>query len=431
MRLHVLIVCSHFPPLNMTGARRPYHLARKLTDLGHQVTVLTDDAASKDRWQTDLTGIRVIRSPLVRYPQSLGLFGRLILDLYHAAGTSLTKRLTRLIIDLLLPLNSINRSDPDITLLQQRIPIPDIVLATGPKWSTFEIGDRLRERWKTILLVDYRDPWSVAIPEVGIRLLTWHGRGLVGWLKLRRTKRLERRFTRRATGITAATPLVLENALRIIGTRPSMTIYNGGSAPAQHPRVHRNGSFQIVYTGATYHEQEWGLFISALRRLRAEHTSIAKEVNVILIGARGIEQHLKDASDVRSMITLNDRMDRDAIQSIQMNADLLLHVGFKDKKGILPLKFMEYLHTTVPILQVSSGNDLQESIVQRTGAGWIARSEQDVLSVILDRHSLWRSGDSGLHERAPALAEFTWDHQMQRWVDFIQTIYKSARSNGS
>ena len=424
----VLIICQHFPPLNRTAARRPYYLARHLASKGHIVSVVTQETGPGDDWNTSLQGMDVVRFPVSRELKSAPFWQRWLLSVHWRLILTPLRPVIDLITDLLLPLNPRSRLDIGPHDIQQRIKRHDVVIATGPGWSMFEFGALVSREWNSLFLPDYRDPWSVDMPEVGLFVLSHHGKPPFAWLWEHRMRRLERRFTRHAHGITAATPPFLDNALSVIGDRPSAVVFNGHEAIHHPRRSSPTERFTLVYTGSVYWEQEWELLSDALSRMRISHQSEYRDLHILLIGATSTHvptmERVQRMIDKEPCITAIKRMDRDSTIKAQGDADRLLHLGFRGKKGIVPLKFLEYIHAEVPIIQVSSGNDIQEAILKRTRTGIVASDADALLNVLLDGIFSWRNGHVHTHEPdLVSLMEFTWEHQMERWRQFILTMH--------
>ena len=423
----VLIVCQHFPPLNRTAARRPYHLARHLVDRGHRVTVITQAATAADDWITDLSGIEIVRLPLIKVPRDASILCRwtyVIVDLLES--NSLTRSLGHVAADLFLPLNRKARLDLVPADILTRASCPDIILATGPGWQCFEYGHRLGLAWNTPLMLDYRDPWNIAIPEVGLDLMTNLGKGIIGSLRMRRMRMAELAFTRTAVAVTAATPPFLENALKVIGERRSLAVLNGHRplvrvAPGPHPRL------TLIYTGSVYEEQEWNIVLQGLKMIEQKRPDLLPALSLRLVGIdlRNVKRsrHILEELVQRAEVSLEDRMDRDATLHIQSSSDVLLHVGFKGKQGILPLKFLEYLHSGAPILQVSSDRDMQERIIDETRTGSVVGSAQALCEYLVEALEHWKAhGQLPYSPDKTALLKYTWEHQMELWRRFIISV---------
>lgn len=421
--LHVLVICTHFPPLNRTGARRPYYLARQLRDEGHRVSVLTTAEVEDATWEEDLNGIHVIRCPHSFVQRDMSTCQRLIAKAHHRFQGSILHGPLRVLADLLLPLDHSTRWDVTVEEVQEEVGAADIVVSTGPAWSSFDFGRRLSNSWRSTFLIDYRDPWYVYLPEVGLHSVTWMGAGLSGKLRRMRMKRSERGIISTAAGATAATEGLLRN-IRLAGAEPNCVIFNGFESRLKRSPDTIGSGLHLIYTGQIYAEQEWDMVIRAFDLLQDEHTEQSKQIELILSGPRcadlGLLRRINACAERSGSITFIDRVDRDSAMKFQQEADLLLHVAFKEKRGIIPLKFLEYLDAGRPILQASTGQDEQESILERTQTGTICRSAEEIVLFLL--RSLVVKNEGGPLPYRPdrnAISVFSWKHQMGRWVNFI------------
>ena len=382
------------------------------------------DVGPRDDWNASLDGINLMRLPVVPIPSRAPLWQRGLLSLHWRLRRTPLKPLTEFIADLFLPLNRGARLDLVPEAVEAELGRHDVVIATGPGWSMIEFGAQVSRAWGCTFLADYRDPWSIELPEVALHMMANYGKMPFAWFRKRRMRRLEQRYAGNAHGITAATPTVLENALRVIGDRPSAVVYNGHEAQQNATRPTPTDRFTIVYTGSIYWDQEWEIVNEALTSLGKQHPDAYRHLNILLIGASSSHHptmtRVQRLIDAHRCITAIPRMDRSSTIRAQNTAERLLHVGFKGKRGILPLKFLEYIHAGVPVIQVSSGKDIQEDILERTRTGTVAPDAATLMDLLLEGVSNWRSGIRAPHHPdQQALAEFTWDHQMERWRQFI------------
>lgn len=434
-RIRVLLICTHFPPTNATGARRPYYLAKTLLELGFDVLVLTSAKELPDPWDADLEGMEVLRLPVTPIPDGLNSIQRGSAYLYWRLMGHSYHLVPRTIAFFFLPLDFSSRMDFDERFVAARFTRADIVVSTGPGWSTFEFGHRISTYWGCPFLVDYRDPWNAVIPGVGLRTVTWYGDGLIGWLKRLRMRRLERRYTSRAAGITAATEAFLENALRSVGHHPSRVIHNGFNTIPTNIAVIYFPKLTFLYTGRLYHEQEWDIVLEALNYIFAIDPVAAQEIQLLLVGptseAPELLMKLKECADRTGMVRMMGRVGRDEALELQRSADALLHVGFKGKRGILPLKFIEFLNAGKPILQVSTGSDVQERILKETETGTVHPTAASLADKLMEYRSIWASGKAIPHSpNVEALDVYSWKNQMSGWVDFIRdTLEEEKRKN--
>lgn len=424
MAMHVVLLCQGFPPANRTGARRPYFLARSLKDQGHRVTVICDGTQTSDQWSVDLEGIEIHRLPRIHVPREGHPALRITWKIHQWLTTSAFLRpFGELFGDLFLPPNRHAHIDLVAEELCAEVDRPSIVVATGPPWIYFHYARELAFRWHVPFSIDYRDPWNIAHPEVALAALH-RGKGLRGRIVRMRYERMERDIGRSAACITAATAPFLDNALVIIGERPALTVQNGTIIRPQVER-YRNDKLVIVHTGTLYEEQEWGLLYEGLRSIHTHRPDLTSSLDIRLIGAH----YGGDASRFRSImeqlralpfVHMEPRVGREEALAAQTRADLLLNVGFKNKMGILPLKFLEYLGSRNPILQVSTGHDLPENIIQRTGAGTIVNGVKEIHDELIDLlqdHKANRSITTNINEQE--LEQHSWNNRMKEWIDLL------------
>ncbi len=434
-RLRILLLTTVFPPVNATGARRPFYMARRLCDEGHEVTVVSGRRLETQPWNADLRGIRSIVLDLTDHPPAMSGWQRYLADRHRKLRGTFLHGPVRVLADLLLPLEHATRWPVTPDDLAKELGPQDVVIATGPGWSTFQFGHQLASLWKATFIADYRDPWSIKLPEVALHTVTHLGGALTGRLRRWRMLKDERRFTANATGITAATPVVLQNALRVIGDKPGYVMLNGFEPHHRAMARERNALFTLVYTGSIYREQEWDIVSSGLHTLATTRPDIAKDMQLIVAGARtshdpelrAVERWMGSAPQVLRM----ERLDREGAAALQSKADLLLHVGFKGKKGIFPIKFIEYLNAGPPVLQVSTGHDMMEEALQRTGCGFVVNTSETLAALLIEHVEAWRTGNPvRCAIRPDALNELTWSNQTKGWYQFIMGLHEAGAGHG-
>lgn len=427
----ILIVCGYFPPLNNTAARRPYYMARHFADQGHKVGVVTMQGVGTD-WNVPLDSIEVMRVPSTKYPQGQGLVGSMLTWLYWKLRDTRFERLALLMADITLPLNIAERMDLRIADVEHHLGRYDMVIATSGPWSMLEFGHRFKQKWNCLYVADYRDPWGIVDSRVGLRSLTYWGKGIPGWWRRNRMLRLEKKYTATADALVSVSPECLQNTLDIIGTRPALAVRNGHVADTTRAASHRNERFTILYTGKVYVEQEWDMVNRALSLLRKEHSGAYQGLHIQLVGAT--TSHPSDLDQLNALIRDHDcveaidRVDRESSTRLQQEADLLLHVGFKDKQGILPLKLLEYINSGVPVLQVGSTDDIQRRVVEETATGKVIGDARALSSYLLKCHELHAVGERlRFAPDQKALSEYTWDHQMENYLQFLRDLYAERK----
>lgn len=409
--------------MNATGARRPFMLARHLADRGHRVAVLTGGSGQGDTWDADLTGIEVHRFGHGGLAGVTGPVKRALAKRTTGRGRDRGNALIRTLSFFLLPLEYTSRPFIPTDKVVSACTPPDILIATGPGWSTFEVGQRLADHWKCTYLVDYRDPWVVHDPSIALRTTTWYGNGPIGFLRRSWIRILEARYTHGIHGATAATAPLLENIKRSVPSVPMRTILNGVEPPTPRPTSPTNGPLMVLHAGRLYHEQDWESVIQVLHRLHAEGVS-AKKLQVVLLGptteVQGLIEALEECSRRTGLLRMESRVPLEQVNSFTQDADLLLHLGFRGKKGILPLKFLEYLSADRPILQFSGERAEVEDIIDRTRTGVIVRDKDSFRATLLEAIELKGAGKAFPYRPdRVAISEYAWSERMEEWRDLI------------
>ncbi|MFT3886296.1 MAG: glycosyltransferase [Flavobacteriales bacterium] len=430
----VLIICTYFPPQNSTATRRPYHLATRLLERGHKVSILTSALEPGTRWETDISRFRIHRLPLTRTIRKGNAVQRWLVHRYWSTQGRSYNILFRTLAFFFLPVDTHDRMDFDEEDVEHALGRHDVVISTGPRWSVVEFGHRLARRWAPTYIVDYRDPWNLVMPEVGVRSITWYGDGLIGWLKRRRMRRLEQRFTRLANAITSVSPTFLSNAILSTKVKRAGLIYNGANPAPVTASTGRNDAFTMLYSGRLYQEQEWDVLLRAMDIVQAEHPQEASRIRLVLLGPVAAHPPVLEglvAYGARTgMIEVKAGVDRVEAQNQQSRADLLVNVSLRNISGNVPVKLLEYLHAGKPILQVSNGNDVQEAILKSTRAGEVIGDPRQLADYLLAQSRRWAAGEPLLY--APdrsAISEFHHERQMDKWVDLICEVHAEHPSN--
>ena len=425
----VLILCTWFPPVNAPGARRPYQLARCLVDSGWRVSVLTSTPESVATPYGSLIGMRILRTPRTAASHDLSVPQRWLLRAVNGTRKSWLNGPIRVFADLLLPFRHSLRWDLSPARIEAELGPQDIVVATSPDPSVFETGARLARHWNATWAVDYRDPWSVAVPGVAKDIITHQGTGLAGALRRWHMARLERRLCGHAHLMTAVSKAFLANAQAVTGNRDGAVVHGGFDAGIRRgPRV-RGEYFILVHTGQLYPEQPWEVFFRALLDLRHTEPELARSLRVRFVGPFSTDPRVMDelrrASTLTNLIDTVPTLPPDGALAAQQDADELLQLALNGRKGYLPVKFLEYLGAGRPILLLSCEQDEMEEALTATRTGQIVRSARDVLDHLILRLRAHQS-------RAPlpyspdqrALDLFRYDHTMRQWAGHLASAWE-------
>lgn len=416
----VLLITAQFPPLNATGARRPYFLAKYLRDQGHAVTVLTDRMQAATHWEVDPAGIRVLHFDRSAHSRDVSWWQRLAEQAVGLFEGSAMHRPVRAVAEPLLPLYHGRRWACTEPAIMEMAGPQDLIVATGPGWYPFHLAHRLARRSGIPFFTDHRDPWTIAIPGVALRCINWYGSGLRGWVRRTRNHHAERKILRDAAGITAASPAYLQNALKLAGHERGAVVFNGWAPLAG--QVHaRNPRFTMLYAGRMYEEQDWKLVMNALDAMPRSSAGGPADLVLQVMGAGdSVPAELRAYAERSGLVEFLPEVERSTALRMAAQADQLLGVVCEGNTGQVPLKLMDYLAAGRPILLTGRTQGIQHAILERTRAGVGLAGSTALTEHLLSALRNWQAG--GRPPYTPdqgALSEFSLDRQMEHWHAFL------------
>jgi len=381
--LKILIVTWYFPPTNTMGALRLGKLAKYLNRAGHDVRVLSardiprpqslpqdfpEERVTRTRW-FDVNApsrwlARVLRrggtggggggapAPVPTTPSPAGPNER----------PSLRARLSQLYQNLInFPDAAAGWIPPALAAggRESRAHRPDVILASGPPFSTLIVGALLAWRAKVPWVAEFRDRWAddPYYPPPGYR----------AWME----SRCERWLVRRAAGLVTVSEPWAE-AYRRTYAKPVCTVYNGFD-PDDFTEAGAGAvdtdALVIVHTGRIYpgRRDPTPLF-QAVRELGAD-----VPVRIIFLGVPAERvMPLARACGVEHLVEARDHVPYAQSLAAQCAADILLFMQWNDprEQGNVPGKLFEYLAARRPILGLGLEDGVPAGIIRERDAGF-------------------------------------------------------------
>jgi glycosyltransferase involved in cell wall biosynthesis len=365
-RPKLLFLAHRFPPANTSGCVRTRNVAKYLTRLGWDVTVVTPHPSVwrlvNSPQEIEITlkreGIRRILTghrwrclaPDVMNCQNQGI-GRL------------TGGLCRIIARRL-------GADPGIgwiksaeqactTLTAEDV---DIIFVTGPPFAPFTLAKRLADKLGRPYVLDYRDPWTGAPHGIRSSYLA--------------PLQEEARLLADCAAVTIVSPswgLALD---RRYGIGPKVHVLTNGYDPEElgDIRPHDFGHAAIVYTGNFYPPKRVITpIMAALKRLKE---TIAGEHNWLFHFYGGQTNHVHTESErfgVRDRIVLHGQVPRaEALAAVRGAKVAVVITTIAEEatiadKGIIPAKVFEALGLRTPTLLIAPPNGDIAMLVETTG----------------------------------------------------------------
>jgi len=399
-------------------------MARNLTDLGFSVTVLTaeDPADVLSTWQTDLSGIHIVRTRIAENPKEYGPFKRSMFFLYRISnGIPLLGKLLRNICFFFLPMDHhllLDISSPEVEQLE-----PDVVIASGGPWSIFESARIICDRTKAELYLDYRDPWNVYSKDLRIEILQHMGSWPLGPLKEELNKKREERIGRSATGVISVSPNTVSNSIIASGCKNACLVYNGFGDEQITAKKTNADRLVVTFTGTINKEQCFDILIHGIEEFYQQFPELQDKVVFNLIGVlssipEAISALLK--STILEKVNATKFVPAEESKIYQASSDLLMSVAWRSLNGILGSKFFEYLKAGKPILLISEKDDGKETILYETGSGVICRNVDEFAASIKKFYD--EKIDSGQIAHSPnrsVIEHYSYKNQMRKLATFI------------
>lgn len=370
----ILVVSYYFPPNPLPGSHRWESMAQTLTELGHEVTVVTTSASGSHSTDSpwvlrtgDVQASRILRGLLRR--------SRPDAPARQDDGSAMSA-------DVRQPPRIFTRGlVPDswvVTWLPYLIPVArrvirerriEALITNGPPDSTHLLGlalGRKRPAW----IADFDDGWRYE-PLMG----PWPTR-----IQDRLDATLERRVVRSADAVVGITELIARDLRARYGCLaydiPSgwdparLDAEVAATAPAQLSPDFVN----LVHTGSLSHPERRdprGLF-QALESLVARDPTVSSRLRLTLAGAlTSQDRQMLDALTpaVRGMVNEVGLLPKPQALALQRAADALLLISTGPHQQVVTAKLSEYLLAKRPILAVLSENEAARIIREtRTGA---------------------------------------------------------------
>lgn len=437
-RKRVLLVTYPFPPVGGAGVQRVTKFVKYLPRHGWDISVLTvanpsvplyDDSLLKD----------IPPETVVRRARSLEPGYALKASVAAADGgggrsgggarkfvTGLLRRAGTLAL----------QPDPQILWLPGAVAEGrrllrqlrhDVVLVSGPPFSSFLAGAALSRAARLPLVLDYRDEWTISNAYWENKRLDPVSRAVQG--------RMQRRVVRAATGLLATTRSsaeALRNLARCSGPRrPAVGwIYNGfdpddfrADGP---PDRAADGRFRLTYTGTLWNLTSVAPVVEAVRRLAAASPDLAARLEVVFAGRRvGAQAEL--VATLRGFpctVVEHPYLDHSAAVRLMKGSHALLLL-LSDLPGagrVVPAKLFEYLAAGPPLLAVAPRGETWDLLEGHPGTGRFEPVDVAGIAAWLDRGIRSQRAAEDTHSVGWDVSPYTRDNQAGQLATFLTSV---------
>lgn len=366
-----IVICSKlFFPQNAIGAVRVTNFAKYLSELGHNITVLTATGGGFSGKENEIFdfGVRVerisqskIASKLIgrvenavqaanlsiSYPPSINNKKRVQLPKIYLVFKELRLQIYNLYLEFDWYYQTRKAIKKGIINNKQ-----DIVISSfGP------LGSYLIARYiKKIKLADF---W---ISDLRDNMQTEDYPEVINWL----FSYFEKDMLKKADAISVVSAGQLNMLYKAVGEKrfkdKNVNVITNGyenevflAAQSDHSNI-----LKLIYTGALYNgKRDMSLLFDAIKELINERRIDPAKIQLHYAGSSS-RTLVKQASDFAVQQIIKDHGYLSRVESIklQQSGDALIVVTWntKEEQGILSGKFFEYLQTFKPIIAITSGN---------------------------------------------------------------------------
>ena len=378
-RPRVLFVSYVFPPAGGVGVQRVLKWSKYLPENGWDVSVLT--ASNPSVPLTD-------ESLLSEVPEETVVVGARTLEpgygVKAAAATETTSGLmSRVKAAVRRPALAVAKTalSPDPQILWKPAAVKagrrllnrtphDVIVATGPPFSSFLIGRTLARLSGVPLVLDYRDEWSISNAN-------WEQRR-PGPLNSARQRAMERRCLRAASLVLGTTPRGAEEFARLArdaGSRADVSYVWNGFDPDDFPPVEGdakpdlgNGTdrLRLTFTGTLWTLNSVAGFADGLKRLTAESPDLVARLELVFVGRRmpAQEAMLDELAALPCAVRrLGFVPHAEATRLMRTSDALLLPTADVDGlERVVCAKTFEYLAAGRPIVCVTRPGDQMDAV---------------------------------------------------------------------
>ena len=373
----LLLISFHFPPAETIGAFRVGPCRDYFIKSGWTVDVISKSPEPFPATRTSsATAASGTDSPLPAEPgRSPTTAGR------RRAGKTvgrITRRITGHLSRAFLPV--IGPETPWLVReilrsLTRASPVPDLILVSGPPFSTFLLARLYSRKYMVPWIADYRDLWTTGGYTAGNSRFRLR---LEQWIELRLAKQFsaactvsEPQATALGTGLGIRRIEVVRNG--IDDQRPAtVTAIHDLAADEEHSRLH------VLYAGEIYHDRyDLSPLFQALAALKRSGEGVTVEFRGSTVEPLREQAKYWGVSDC---VLFGPREPYACSVARQRRADALLLVlgtGIEEE-GVYSGKLFDYLNARRPILMLGYDAGVAADLVRQRRAGTVANSPQDI-----------------------------------------------------
>ena len=406
----VLIITYYWPPGGGGGVMRWLKMSKYLPEWGWQPVIFTPENPDPNVLDESLLAEVPKKAEIVKLPiwEPYDLYRKITRKpetsrfkagyISEASRGNWKERLSVFIRgNLLIPDPRIFWVNPAYRYLKNYLkekPV-DLIISTGPPHSMHLIALKLKKKFTTPWLADFRDPWT------GI---DFYHRLKLTWMADKIHHLLEKKVLTAADVVTVVSTDIKRSTELLCG-REIHVVYNGyDPEDFDFQAVPDPDFFIISHFGAFNRDRNPSAFWKALAEVGSEIPAFKEKLKIRLIGQTDeqIISEIQKSGLAGNLERVHHMEHRPGLKLLGRSAVLLLPLNdAPNARGILPGKMFEYMALGRPVLALGpEGSDCRD-IILKTGAGYYCNfmdTEGQKLSLI-QLYNNWLKGKNILINR--------------------------------
>lgn len=249
---------------------------------------------------------------------------------------------------------------------------PDVIVVSGPPYSTYLAGRRLARRWGVPWVADYRDLWTNSNYYI------------CGPIRRRIDRVAERWILRTVAFVVTVSEPLAEDLRRDFGVRCEVVMngYEADEFATTKAQPTKGLPLRIVYTGEIYEgKRDPGPLFEAIQRLGVGPETLQVEfrgITVLPLADRA------RAMGLEGVVRVGPAVPRSESLKLQQSSDVQLLLMWNDpgEVGNYTGKLFEYLGSNRPILMTGFRDGVAARLVQERGAGMVANTPDELAAAL-------------------------------------------------
>jgi glycosyltransferase involved in cell wall biosynthesis len=264
----------------------------------------------------------------------------------------------------------------------------DVIVATGPPFSSFLVGSRLAKATRLPLVLDFRDEWDLSSRYSENRPKD----ALSRFVQARMQSHLLRR-AKLVLATTARSAATLAEKCRLVRSAARTTcIYNGYDADDFQPSASEpvaQDRFRFAYVGTLWALTDVAPLIEGLRLFADRSPQLAATLEVVFAGRRTEAQTaiLASAAGLPFKVTLLDYVDHVSAVEILKSSDALclLLSDVPGAERVVPAKLFEYMAARRPLVAIAPPGEARDLLEAHPASYGCEPSEPSAIAASIAR----------------------------------------------